>query len=1686
MLRRFSVPSADVPAFADVLGEPALGGFDVAYLRDPGAREAYSRIKSIFDGREQDDCVLIYFRGVMLTGPGGSLYLAAADTVMGRPADTAIDVAQMAALMQRSRAGQAVVLLDGRTGSPVDAGHHFRATRSAEWQSRVVIAATARLEPPTFAGLIADGVTSGAADRDRDGWIGIGELHDHLRERDPSVRQWVFGSGRQPYLARVRRQGSDQMAQIAQLAVAAAGDDLSRAVEARESLRRLSTGEGRVAAAASAALRRTSVRLAEPVVDFGRVAPGTRRLAVEVAVQGPPLTAASAVSSSVDGLHARLEGNVLRVSWFPTVGRLDGAITLDGPAGSAHLAVTGEVAEDFDVATGGWVPRGNGTPQALPGGGSHVPPPPGAPTSGAGPHGVPSAPPAPEESYTPAVGSSPTGAFVPSSDAGPSGPPASGGPGHSTAAWETAWAAGAQPWPGETPTPAEAWPGETAWPGEEAARDQSGPWPGRPAGGHTTPAPPGGASVSGSPAWSPTSGPPARSSQQAAGNAPTPPGTTPAAGNATARPGAAPADIRPSGVSPWVPTAQAPTPAPGDERTAGASPWVPTEGTGAEERSDSTAEPRTTARTSPWAPTSGPPSPGRSTASPAGYPAVPAAWGGTGDPSSAGQGRGGSVTSPVPNEPSGAGPAEARTKPPATASAPDSDAVAGVEPSSTAPETGPPGIPDQPLVAPRATVRGSFPAELPAVSGKPADVPATVPGGLPAESDETGMAGGSPTSVDGTAAEHEPHPADSGAGGSAPGPENISPSVQPSAEPVLVAGEVSDAVHGKVEADTAGGAPEPNSPDADRSGVPERDAAAGGQRSGSATSTAESGPALTRRPAALDGGGWPVPGGSWGSRPSDPDGLWPSAGRKPGETPAGAIAAAGGRDTTDSRTGAAEADPVTEPAPTAGHVPGPVPGAAANGLDQALDDDAEAHDSGLASAGDRGPVEAGPAGPARPSGNGVSIPAQRQPADETGPRLVSSAQRPPTAAEQGVLTEPGTGVAAAAEHGGPAMPGTGATPDSRRGGPAETGTGIAAAAAEHSGRPGSWPGTETGAAARPWAASPIGPDANTPAGIASGPETTAPAPHPAGPDANPPARQSDGSWPNASGGTGTATPAWPDERSTPAPWPSATGPAVGGAAASSGLGDSAGGGTPGADTAAGSGWPTSPAGSWPTSPAIPWPAADQWAQAQPGADQWAQARPAADQWAQSQPGADPWAQAHPGAAQAPGTPYPGDQGPAAHSTGYGQPAGPGTTGYGRPGAAGYGQRGARVQYEGPGAAGYDVPAGVGYPGGDGPGSGGGAYPENGGEPPRRRLALVAGVLVVLLLLAGGTYAGVRFVLTGDEPEAAPRTPAPTQQASQQPGAVPTEPAGTQQPAAPASLAKPVVVEQIKLGREPEGVAVSPDNRTIYVADQSSTDVHFVDVRSKQISVVKVPNTPRFLALSADGSRLYVSLFENNFTGNGLAVIDTAKKSLVKTIRTGPRPFEPAVAPDGRIWLPIHNGARVEIYDDESLTEAARISVPPNPHWVVFTPDGRTAFTANHESSQISVVNVADQLVRKNFKVGKSPHALAVTPDGRQLVATNYDLDTVEVYDTGDQRLLHKIKVGREPQAVMVSGDGQHAYVVNEGSDNLSVIDLPSGRVVSTVGVGDSPRVNAVSPDGKRLYVTDGRGKTVTVLRTSAE
>ncbi len=369
--------------------------------------------------------------------------------------------------------------------------------------------------------------------------------------------------------------------------------------------------------------------------------------------------------------------------------------------------------------------------------------------------------------------------------------------------------------------------------------------------------------------------------------------------------------------------------------------------------------------------------------------------------------------------------------------------------------------------------------------------------------------------------------------------------------------------------------------------------------------------------------------------------------------------------------------------------------------------------------------------------------------------------------------------------------------------------------------------------------------------------------------------------------------------------------------------------------------------------------------------------------------------------------------------------------------------------------------------------------------PRRKQALQA--LVAVLVVAALTPV---WVLALDRDGGAPKqsggvtTSAPSTAApSSAPGAAPPAPYD-----GPRSIAKPVPMYTIPVGKVPGGLAVSPNSATVYVANLQSKTVSFVNVARRAVAdYVKLDGTPRYVAVSHNGERLYVSMYneDKEFSGSGLALIDVKTKK-VSVVRTGPKPFAPAVAPDGRIWVPIHGTSQVEVIDDGSGRVVARVPVAASPHGIAFSPNGEFAYTPDHESGVVSVIDTRGFREANRIPVGKIPHALAVSPDGLTIFVTNLESRTVRKIDAKEQRVVGSpVTVQDKPQSVTFSTDGQHAYVVNEGSDSVSVLESASGRVTDTQSVGKSPRNVAVAPDGGLVFVTIGKADKLWVAKVSA-
>jgi YVTN family beta-propeller protein len=302
---------------------------------------------------------------------------------------------------------------------------------------------------------------------------------------------------------------------------------------------------------------------------------------------------------------------------------------------------------------------------------------------------------------------------------------------------------------------------------------------------------------------------------------------------------------------------------------------------------------------------------------------------------------------------------------------------------------------------------------------------------------------------------------------------------------------------------------------------------------------------------------------------------------------------------------------------------------------------------------------------------------------------------------------------------------------------------------------------------------------------------------------------------------------------------------------------------------------------------------------------------------------------------------------------------------------------------------------------------------------------------------------------------------------------------------------------IKAGAFPFGIAISPDGKRAYVANQGSESVSVIDTATNQaIEVpdgnkqIKAGDHPTAIAISPDGRRAYVA----NARG-GVTVIDIATNQAIevpdgnKLIKVGTEPTAIAISPDGRRAYVTNFGGGVSVID---TTTNQVIEVPDgnklikvgiHPFGITISPDGRHAYVAN-EGGGVSVIDTAtNQAIEvpdggKLIKDGAGPVGIAISPDGRRAYVANLGGD-VSVIDTTTNQAIEVpdgnklIKAGTRSFGIAISPDGRRAYVANEGG-GVSVIDTTTNQAIEVpdggklIKTGIAPIAVAITPDQSPL------------------
>jgi DNA-binding beta-propeller fold protein YncE len=279
-----------------------------------------------------------------------------------------------------------------------------------------------------------------------------------------------------------------------------------------------------------------------------------------------------------------------------------------------------------------------------------------------------------------------------------------------------------------------------------------------------------------------------------------------------------------------------------------------------------------------------------------------------------------------------------------------------------------------------------------------------------------------------------------------------------------------------------------------------------------------------------------------------------------------------------------------------------------------------------------------------------------------------------------------------------------------------------------------------------------------------------------------------------------------------------------------------------------------------------------------------------------------------------------------------------------------------------------------------------------------------------------------------------------------------------------------------------GLAVSPDNKIVYVSGGETNKIYLFEIETGKsagtIDCSFVSDSVDYstgyigdLVLSKDGRMLYAV----DQIGFRVVMIDVKKKKLLHSIPVGRYPFGIRLSPDEkRLYV-----ANVGMF--------------------------RYAWITSGDSAKVTPVDFpAFAYQSKEMREGIHNDTIDIPGLGDPNSIEAFSVFTIDLWDSAGPTIVSKIKTGHlagsmvegipavggsSPNSVVATGD--YVFVSNGNNDNISVISTKKDTVIYTINLKPDKRMKhfrgvipfglALSPDNKRLYVAASGINAVAVI-----
>ena len=252
-------------------------------------------------------------------------------------------------------------------------------------------------------------------------------------------------------------------------------------------------------------------------------------------------------------------------------------------------------------------------------------------------------------------------------------------------------------------------------------------------------------------------------------------------------------------------------------------------------------------------------------------------------------------------------------------------------------------------------------------------------------------------------------------------------------------------------------------------------------------------------------------------------------------------------------------------------------------------------------------------------------------------------------------------------------------------------------------------------------------------------------------------------------------------------------------------------------------------------------------------------------------------------------------------------------------------------------------------------------------------------------------------------------------------------------------------KRIATGKEPHHIYLTPDEKSVIVANALSDTLTFIDPRTAEVQRV-IPG-----------------------------IVD---------------PYQLRFSPDMKWFVTAANRLNhIDFYrwDGSNITLVKRVATGKTPSHLWIDSKSTTVYATMQDSDELIALDMATQTIKWRTPTGSIPADVYGSADDKLILVGLTGGDTVEVFDVSGRlpQRTRVIKTGAGAHAFRALGDGRHVLVSNRVANSISKIDLQTLAVVDSYPAPGGPDCMDVSRDGKFIYVTSRWARKLTVIDMAA-